>query len=370
MSRFVLLPLAALLLSPPPLPAQQVGDTVFVSAAKKATLKHGSRVVGTVPRGNHLRVDDINGDWYWVTWTAGTGTPRGWVHRRDILPVSQALEFFDAALRRNPTGGDYHIRGMIWDEKGEIDIALGDYNEAIRLAPKFASAYNSRGVIWRKKRQYDKAIVDYNEAIRLDPKYALAHYNRGNAWSDKGEYDKAIADYNEAIRIDPEFAFAHYARGVAWSDQEEYDKAIADYNEALRLDPKYAWAYFNRGSAWSNKGNCGKAISDYEEAIRVDPKHARACNGLAWLLATCPDSKLRDGKKAIEAATKACELTDWTNADHVDTLAAAYAEAGDFDNAVKWQTKAVELTEEANKADFSSRLELYRAKTPYREEGK
>ena len=98
------------------------------------------------------------------------------------------------------------------------------------------SAYNNRGRLGDKK-EYDKAIADYNEAIRLDPKYAGAFNNRGNAWYDKKEYDKAIADYNEAIRLDPKIAAAFNNRGIAWYDKKEYDKAIADYNEAIRLDP-------------------------------------------------------------------------------------------------------------------------------------
>ena len=101
-------------------------------------------------------------------------------------------------------------------------------------------AYNNRGDAWDAKEEYDKAIADYNEAIRLDPKYAVAYNNRGAAWCAKKEYDKAIADYDEAIRLDPKYATAYNDRGGAWYDKEEYDKAIADFDEAIRLDPKYA----------------------------------------------------------------------------------------------------------------------------------
>ena len=150
--------------------------------------------------------------------------------------------------------------------------------------------------------------------------------------------------------------------------KKEYDKAIADFDVAIQAQPDWAVAYYNRGYAWSCKGDCEKSIADYNEAMRIEPGHSGADNDLAWILATCPDPKHRDGKRAVELATKACELTDWKNAYAIDTLAAAYAEAGDFDGAVKSERKAIEtIPDEKKKADFRVRLELYQRKKPYRE---
>ena len=114
----------------------------------------------------------------------------------------------------------------------------------------------------------------------------------------------------------------------------------------------------------------GRAIADYDRAIRLDPNDARAHNSRAWIQATCPDAKFRDGKTAVESATKACELSGWKAPSHIDTLAAAYAEAGGFDAAVKWQSRAIELASDPKeKDDDRTRLELYRAKKPYRGAG-
>ena len=222
---------------------------------------------------------------------------------------------------------------------------------------------------YREGPEASGAEADYSEAIRLDPKYAWTYYTRGWAWGNEGEYDRAIADYNEAIRLDPKYASAYYNRGWAWGNKGEYDRAIADYNEAIRLDPKYASAYYNRGRAWNNKGEHDRAIADYNEAIRLDPKYAWTYNSRAWLWATCLDDRYRNGKRAVESATCACKLTKWKEVFPLGTLAAAYAESGDFDAAVKCQEKAQAMyLDDKDREKGLARLELYKAHRPYREQ--
>lgn len=127
--------------------------------------------------------------------------------------------------------------------------------------------------------------------------------------------------------------------------------------------------YFYRGGAYYHKAEYDGAIFYFSKAIEINPKDAKAYNGVAWLLATCPDGKYRDGRKAVENATRACELSQWAVPALLDTLAAAYAEVGEFKQAVKWQSKAIELTATENdKAAMQSRLKLYKAGKPYREE--
>jgi lipoprotein NlpI len=157
---------------------------------------------------------------------------------------------------------------------------MADYNEAIRLDPKFAQAFNGRGNTYSAKGDLDRAMADYNEAIRLDPKYAHAFNGRGNTYSAKGDLDRAMADYNEAIRLDPKYAHAFNGRGNTYSAKGDLDRAMADYNEAIRLDPKYGRGYLNRGIAYLYSGNLVKALADESQANAVRPKDAYAA---LWL---------------------------------------------------------------------------------------
>jgi len=247
---------------------------------------------------------------------------------------------------------------------GEETSAAGDAKNSSRRVAD-AATYNARGFAFKAKGKYDKAIANYDVAIRLDPTKALYFNNRGTAWIAKGAYDKAIADYDVSIRLKPKNIMAFHNRAVAWKAKGELDKAIADYDEAILLDPKKATSYYNRGHARFSTGEYKRVIDDYNEAIRLDPKISVYHNSLAWLLATCPDTKFRDGMKAVEHATRACELSRWKSDTNLGTLSAAYATQGDFEQAKQWLQKAIKLNPKAHKDIRAKMLEAYEAGEPY-----
>jgi len=248
-----------------------------------------------------------------------------------------------------------------------LDDAAGYYTDEIKRNPQSSWAYNRRGIVWRELGQIERALKDYGEAIRLNPQNAWAYKNRGNLLRKEGNLDAALSDYNQAIRIDPAYATAWYGRGLVRHAKNSFDGALLDFTEAIRLEPKLAWSFNARGVTWKAQGDLENALRDYSEAIRLDPAYAIPYGNRAWVRATSVDKKYRDGKQAVEDATRACELTNWDDTAKLRILAAAFAEAGDFAKAVEWQTKAMELAPADKQAAYQSRRSLYRSGKAYRE---
>ena len=340
-----------------------VGEQVITRYAKP--LKVGKEVVDDGTAFRIYRVAQVKGDWLWLE----SGRVSGWVEAGNVVPYSQAVEHFTQQIAvPHKAASAYACRGIVRHANGEYDAAIADYDEALRLDPKLALAYYNRGLAWQKKQHHDKAIADYGEALRLDPKYALAYRTRGSAWHAKQDYDRALADYDAALRLDPKHALTYHNRGLAWCAKQDFDKALADCSEAIRLDPQSAVAYRTRGLAWQKKQHHDQAIADYDEAIRLAPDDPIAHNNLAWLFATCRDETRRDGKRAAESATRACELSGWCDWRFLHTLAAACAETGDFDNAVKHGELALSMAPAEHRQRSEEVLEAYKAGKPHREQ--
>jgi tetratricopeptide (TPR) repeat protein len=294
-----------------------------------------------------------------------------WVVKGEAIPLDDALSFFAERIRTQDRDAfAYAHRGRAWKEEGEPERALRDLNQAIRLEPNTAAWYANRGLVYDELGEYDAAIRDYGEAIRLDPGNATTYNYRGLAYKAVREYDRALRDYGEAIRLDPAWSDAYFNRANVYKAVKGYERAIRDYGEAIRLEPQSPDAYFNRANAYRARRDYARAAADYREVVRLDPEDADAHSSLAWLLATCPDAAVRDGKKAVEHATRACELTSWKASYPLASVAAAYAEAGNFDEAIKWQKRALESPryEREEGPSARQRLALFDTRKPCREE--
>ncbi|OAI41437.1 hypothetical protein AYO40_03235 [Planctomycetaceae bacterium SCGC AG-212-D15] len=294
----------------------------------------------------------------------------GWVPGNEVIPLDQAVSHFSERIRLNSNDAfAFAARGRAWREDGELERALKDLNEAIRLEPKNARWYGNRGLVYDELDEPDRALDDYDDAIRLDAKEPQHLIGRGRVYKGNREYDKAIADYTAALRLDPKSTDAYFNRANAYKAKRDYDEAVRDYTEAIRLDAEAPDAYFNRANARKAKREFAEAVRDLKAVIRLDPDDADAHGSLAWLLACCADERVRDGKKAVEHATKACELTSWAASYFLATLGVAYAEAGDFTQAVRWQEKALESPryERDEGEDARDRIKRFKNGQPYRE---
>ncbi|MDY6950155.1 MAG: tetratricopeptide repeat protein [Thermodesulfobacteriota bacterium] len=283
----------------------------------------------------------------------------------------KAIAEYTKAIELNPEYGRAYLdRGGAYLNKGQYDQAIFDSTKAIALHPNVSEAYFNRADAYRITAQYDRAISDYTKVIELNPEYAKAYLDRGGAYLCKGDYEQAISDSTKAIELHPNVSEAHFNRAVAYRITAQYDRAISDYTKAIELNPECAEAYVDRGAAHLYMGHYAEAISDSTKAIELNPGYVGGYNNLSWLLATCPDSTYRNGARAVDLAQTAIRL------DHsfarLDTLAAAYAEAGRFDEAVKTQEQAITFlnkvphTEEAMEG-YIRRLESYRSGNPWRD---
>jgi tetratricopeptide (TPR) repeat protein len=194
-------------------------------------------------------------------------------------------------------------------------------------------------------------------------------YERGRAHSAKGDWAAAVRDYDSASRLNPGDATTYGERGVAYYQLEQFENALADFKTALRLDPTNHLYRLNRGMALSKQERWVEALSDYKVVIRDHPQIADAYNELAWLLSTCPEKSIRDGRKAVLIASEGVKLTGGRDWSVLGTLAAAHAEAGEFDQAVKFQEQVIASPNLPSSARHSEqeRLVLYKAGKPYHE---
>lgn len=302
-----------------------------------------------------------------------------------------------------PSAQDFLSQGDAAQKNEEYDDAIEDYTSAIELNPGFAEAYVQRGNVLTEIGEFDRAVADFDAALRLDPQDVLAHELRGNAYFGALDIEAAMNDYDLVIRMQPDnvrvlkmrgrayYWQGDYAdavvdltkalksvtndpeiyddRGGAFFSEKETDPALGDYSAAIRLDSEDATALFGRARIFDMESRYAEAASDLRRLVKLKPRAEEACNFLAWLLATCPDDQIRNGNTAVEWAAKACSLSKWKDFACVDTLAAAYAETGDFEHAVRYQKQAANMDDIPGDVltNIQNRLELYLQGKPYRE---
>lgn len=266
----------------------------------------------------------------------------------------------------------YRLRAQVRLSQEKPDEALADVNKVLELDPKNLESMLLKTSILYDQKRYDEALVVADEVLTVQPGLVRGILMRSLIHAGKEDYDKAIEDVKELVEFAPNNDGFQLQLALFYNAAKQTDEAIKIYNSILEDDPENSGAIRGRGDAYLAIGEHAKAIQDYEQVIEIqkDEPDAGTINNLAWVLATSPKPEIRDGKRSLELGLRACELVEYKESYAVSTLAAGYAEIGDFEKAREWAAKAVELGEQEKSDSLDNlrrELEGYQRNKPWRE---
>jgi len=288
---------------------------------------------------------------------------------------TRSVELMDYALKASRTPEQVAlaltIRGGARSRLFQTDLALKDLNAAIQSDPKHAGAYYERGYIFKWNNDVDAAIRDFDHAIRLNPKNTNFYDAKAGVFFQLKRWNEALNVIQIELGVNPKAPGAYGYRALIEERMGKTKSALADADTALTLDHNSAEAHVVRAKSYIRLKEIPQAEAELRVLLHLRSPGAEAANlnTVAWIRATCTEQQLRNGKEAVAMAKKACELTHWQNPGYTDTLAAAYAEADDFDSAIKYQEEALKGVNwrPPPNEDAGQRLELYRHHQPYRD---
>jgi Flp pilus assembly protein TadD len=239
----------------------------------------------------------------------------------------------------------------------------------IPYEPGLAKWHLDRGIVRALDRRDAEAAAEYRKAIAIAPNSAVAHHNLGIVLARSGELEEAAVRFARAAELDPLLAAAHLGLADVRRSQGRGDDAARGYRRAIEADPRSVRARSNLAALLIGSGRFHEAARLLEEALEIDPDAAMSMNNLSWVLAVSPIEELRDGERAVRLAERAVQISGGDPA-LLGTLAAAYAEAGEFEAAVRAAEWALALARGAGSPTepIEEALALYRAGRPYREE--
>jgi len=315
---------------------------------------------------------------------------------------------FAWALEVDPNNAvaHYHVARSIVKSQGDLDLATAHLDRARELEPDEADIFAALGDVQILRGNQEQALQQYEHAIQLDPSTVSGHLGRARVMITRGKwpdaraelvaalrlgsdnldaqylmgyvllrlnrFEDAIQHLQSAINVDQRDIESHRRLGEAYVALRRNDEARAEFERILELRPGDALALYQLGSLAQLRHQLDEAVRLYRAALEIDPTQLQASNNLAWILATHPDAKFRNGKQAVELAEQICERTNHERPSYLDTLSAALAEAGRFEEAIKAATRGANLAIGADQIDLAAamvqRQKLYESKQPYRDE--
>jgi protein O-mannosyl-transferase len=291
---------------------------------------------------------------------------------RQSAMYSDIETLWRTTLARSPACWMAHNNlGIVLFQKGQLDEAIAHYRATLQMEPNFWDADYNLGSALLRKGQVDEAIAHCDKAVAMQPNDPDARVAFANALLQKRRIDEAIAHYQKALTIRPDYFLARYGLGHALLEKGELDAAIEQCRAALSIKPHDPDCRTILAVALDEKGQSAEAIQQYEKVLEISPQSISALNNLAWLLATCSNAPLRNGERAVELARRADQLSGGANALVLRTLAAGYAETGQFGKAIESSQAAMQAARMQGDDSLAARLEqeitLYELALPYHE---
>jgi tetratricopeptide (TPR) repeat protein len=272
------------------------------------------------------------------------------------------------ALEIGPEDAKAHNNlGRALAGKGEFEEAIRHWQKALEAKPDYAEARNNLGVGLMRKGRWDEAIAHFRKVLEANPNYAEVNTNLGRALAQKGRLDDAIAHWRKALELHPNYAEAHNDLGTGLFRKGKSDEAMAHWRKAIELHPGFAQAQFNLGNALYARGQVAEALGHWRAGLRIEANQVAVLRQAAWVLATAPEASVRNGTEAVALAERAVQLSSGRDSGVLDTLGAAYAEAGRFAEAVETARRALALAQPAVREALKSKIALYEAKKAFRE---
>ncbi len=263
-----------------------------------------------------------------------------------------------------------HLGSLLIDED-RLEEAIAHLREAVRLNPQFALAYFHLGYACFLDREVDQAIMHFERALAINPGFVQALHNLGKLRQAQGRSEDAVGLFRQALAINPDDAEAHNTLGGIFQWLGDLGQATGHFERAVQSRPDSALAHHNLAFTLTLDGRPDEGTKHFRQAMMLDPGWSAPFVELAWVLATSPDATARNAGEAVRLAGRAVKLTDRKDPSALDALAAAYASAGRYDEAVEAAEAALEAAgSQAADQMFSEvrrRLELYKQRRPYRE---
>ncbi|HWP44596.1 MAG TPA: tetratricopeptide repeat protein, partial [Blastocatellia bacterium] len=266
-----------------------------------------------------------------------------------ILVAAAVASLGFLTIRRNV---DYQSEIVMW-------------TDVVKKQPANARGHNNLGMLLAERGRLEEAAAHFAEACRRNPAFADAHNNMGLALTMLGNAQEGKAYLVKALMLRPDYADAHCNLGRNLIAQGEFDEAVYHLSRALQIDGSYGEAYFYMGLAQEKQGKIAEAIKNFNQALRLRPNWVEALGHVALVLATQQDSRYRNPDEAVRHAERAVYLTSGQDIASLETLAAAYAEAGRHSRAVEAAQIAMEMAaasgDTARSSSIGARLERYRS---------